>query len=249
MREGSSACRGLFDAAVRLSPAASVALYSLGDEALSRLPPTRSWASSTGWASWPTGPPPARPRLRDRPLRAGAHRWLALRHRHRHLTRHDRGRPRPVRRAPQCPSPVSGRDLAPIPDRAASMPSSRSTRSPISTRPAVRARPGAAPGDRSRPAGAGRPRDPESFLPRRSRARPLGRRGIQRSLGFELLRDGTSDLRTWDGTTFHFRKPLTAPAAARTVGRSSLPSRTCRPRGRAGSGTRAQPSSMARRMA
>jgi SAM-dependent methyltransferase len=26
-------------------------------------------------------------------------------------------------------------------------------------------------------------------------------------LGFELLRDGTSDLRSWDGTTFHFRKP------------------------------------------
>ena len=26
-------------------------------------------------------------------------------------------------------------------------------------------------------------------------------------LGFKLLRDGTSDLRSWDGTTFHFRKP------------------------------------------
>jgi SAM-dependent methyltransferase len=46
--------------------------------------------------------------------------------------------------------------------------------------------------------------------------------GLGQAVGLRVLRSGTSDLRLWDGTTFHLRKPADAHSSADQPGRSSM---------------------------
>jgi SAM-dependent methyltransferase len=208
MREGIEQVRDLFDVAVALSPAASVALYSLGDEGL--------LATATDEVVG----------LLDR---------LGVLGPHRHLLDVGCGIGRFEQALSPLAGSVTGIDISPgmidaARIRCAGLPNVHHHLT--SGRDLAQFRPGsfdAVIAIDSFPYlyEAGGPELVRVQLREIDRVlRPpgdlvimnlsyRGDRALDRSdagafsaeLGFKLLRDGTSDLRSWDGTTFHFRKP------------------------------------------